>query len=60
VAKEHKWGTAGLGVIVLALVAVAGYWSTVLLLRQHASALPAVFITQADDFGQGQAHGRFP
>src|SRR6267143_1915824 len=54
VAKEHKWGTAGLGVIVLALVAVAGYGVHVLLLRSTPRPFRQYSITQATTSGKAR------
>jgi Tol biopolymer transport system component len=54
VAKEHKWGAVGVGVIVLALVAAAGYGVHALLLRSTPRPFRQYSITQATTSGKAR------
>ena len=54
VAKEHKWGAVGVGVIVLALVAAAGYGVHALLLRSAPRPFRQYSITQATTSGKAR------
>lgn len=54
VAKEHKWGAVGVGVIVLALVAAAGYGVHALLLRGTPRPFRQYSITQATTSGKAR------
>ena len=54
VAKEHKWGAVGVGVIVLALVAAASYGVHALLLRGTPRPFRQYSITQATTSGKAR------